>query len=668
MASRRELETIIRLAGNLDPSLRRALLDAQRRMGDVGNTSSKMSNLISKSFKLATTAAVTGAAAIGAGLLYIAKQGLDLASDLTEVQNVVDVTFGESSTQIDAWAKSALSAYGLSELSAKQYSSTLGALMKSSGVSSKSLVTMSENLTALSGDFASFYNLDPAAAFEKIKSGISGETEPLKALGINMSVANLEAFALSKGIKAAFSDMSQADQVMLRYNYLLERSADAQGDFTRTQDNLANQQRLAKESFKQLSGTIMSAAIPAMTTIYKKANELISTFMNSPDKIQKLQNAISNVADKTVELIPIMIGYVKDFGDIIGVVYNKAVEIYQYISSNWSTLAPIIYGIVGAMAAWKLAMGTITAYNAVVKTGTLLINGLKVAYDLLRPSKIKDAAITLYLKGLYAKDTIVRAANTAATWAMVAAGTTWNIIAGIGAAVTTAFGAAIAFLTSPIGLVILAVAAIGAALYLLWKNWDQVWAWIVDMWQNYIQPVFQSIGEWFTAQWTSMVDGLKTAWSGVSSWFSGLWDGIKGTFNGFLNGAIDGINKLIGGINKIHFKLPKWAGGEEFGINIPTIPTFAKGGFTNQPSIFGEAGPEAAIPLKRTPRSLSLLNKTAAALGVSGGSGGSPQFIFSPVISGGDTAGVMTTLKSAADDFFEQADRWWESKRRESFG
>jgi len=126
---------------------------------------------------------------------------------------------------------------------------------------------------------------------------------------------------------------------------------------------------------------------------------------------------------------------------------------------------------------------------------------------------------------------------------------------------------------------------------------------------------------------------------------------------------------MISGLNNVHFKLPDFLGGGEFGINIPTIPTFAKGGFANQPSIFGEAGPEAAIPLKRTPRSLSLLNKTAQILGVDGGSGGGkPTFVFAPVLHGGDAASVMSELEGAADDFFDRADRWWESKRRESFG
>ena len=88
-------------------------------------------------------------------------------------------------------------------------------------MSGEQVTEMSTDLAGLAADMASFYNLDFDTAFQKIRSGISGETEPLKQLGINMSVANLEAFALSKGITKAFNDMSQGEQTILRYQYLM---------------------------------------------------------------------------------------------------------------------------------------------------------------------------------------------------------------------------------------------------------------------------------------------------------------------------------------------------------------------------------------------------------------------------------------------------------------
>ena len=115
----------------------------------------------------------------GKAMMDFGMKCVDAASDLEEVQNVVDVTFGQSANEINNWAKNAISQFGLTETKAKQFASTLGAMMKSAGVASGDIVDMSENLAGLAADMASFYNLDFDTAFQKIRSGISGETEPL---------------------------------------------------------------------------------------------------------------------------------------------------------------------------------------------------------------------------------------------------------------------------------------------------------------------------------------------------------------------------------------------------------------------------------------------------------------------------------------------------------
>ena len=191
------------------------------------------------------------------------------------MQNVVDVTFGQGASKINAWAKTTASAFGISELSAKQYSGTMGAMLKSMGLTTDASLNMSQKITELAGDLASFYNLDVDDAFTKIRSGISGETEPLKQLGINMSVANLEAYAMSKGITTAYQKMSQADQALLRYNYLLSVTADAQGDFSRTSDSWANQVRILSLNFDSLKANIGQLLITALTPLLKQLNTLI---------------------------------------------------------------------------------------------------------------------------------------------------------------------------------------------------------------------------------------------------------------------------------------------------------------------------------------------------------------------------------------------------------
>ncbi|MEG0509335.1 MAG: DNA-binding protein, partial [Eubacterium sp.] len=141
-----------------------------------------------------------GVAAGGAAMAGAAVKAVKLASDLTEVQNVVDTTFGKDADKINQWAKDAATSFGMAELDAKKFNGTIGAMLKSMGMTGDEVTSMSTDMVGLAGDMASFYNLSHEEAFEKIRAGISGETEPLKQLGINMSVANLEAYALSKGI------------------------------------------------------------------------------------------------------------------------------------------------------------------------------------------------------------------------------------------------------------------------------------------------------------------------------------------------------------------------------------------------------------------------------------------------------------------------------------
>ena len=122
-------------------------------------------------------AAMAGIGVLVAGFTLAAKKGIELASDLTEVQNVVDTTFQNSASVINEWSKKSLNAYGLSSLQSKKYTGTIGAMIKSMGVSDSKMVGMSTTLAGLTGDFASFYNLEHESAFQKIRAGISGETE-----------------------------------------------------------------------------------------------------------------------------------------------------------------------------------------------------------------------------------------------------------------------------------------------------------------------------------------------------------------------------------------------------------------------------------------------------------------------------------------------------------
>ena len=173
------------MAGKADGSV---LIDTRI---DTKGMSNGISTMESRFSRLASAAKKVGAAIAAAfaikQIVAFSKECINLGSDIEEVQNVVDVTFGKMSGVIDNWAKNAATQFGMSELSAKQYTSTMGAMVKSMGFTEEAATEMSIKMAELTGDMASFYNLDTDTAFQKIRSGISGETEPLKQLGINLS-------------------------------------------------------------------------------------------------------------------------------------------------------------------------------------------------------------------------------------------------------------------------------------------------------------------------------------------------------------------------------------------------------------------------------------------------------------------------------------------------
>lgn len=155
---------------------RQELARMSQQLDEFDNQAHKTDNTLN------TLLRTLGLVTIARKAFDVLKAGVDYASDLAEVQNVVDVTFGNAASTVNSWSKTTLNAYGMNEVSAKRYVGTMGAMLKSSGLAGDAIVGMSQDMVGLAGDMASFYNLDLETAFQKIRSGISGETEPLKQL------------------------------------------------------------------------------------------------------------------------------------------------------------------------------------------------------------------------------------------------------------------------------------------------------------------------------------------------------------------------------------------------------------------------------------------------------------------------------------------------------
>lgn len=214
---------------------------------------------------------------------------VDLASQLTEVQNVVDTTFGDMASKVDDFTKTSIQDFGMSELTVKQISSRFQALGTSVGITSQqvangtavtnkalmsqnntlykttdSMADMSLNLTRLAGDMASFYDVDQADVAKSLQSIFSGTIAPLRRYGLDLTQATLSEWAMKNGLDANIKSMTQAEKVLLRYNYVMANTQAAQGDFAKTANTWANSVRVLKQEFQAWGSIIGSVVINAL--------------------------------------------------------------------------------------------------------------------------------------------------------------------------------------------------------------------------------------------------------------------------------------------------------------------------------------------------------------------------------------------------------------------
>ena len=244
-------------------------LDLVVNEGSFRTQMSGMQNLAKKA-----GAALAGAFAVKK-LVDFGKSCLDLGSDLSEVQNVVDVTFPNMSAQVDKFAQSALKASGLSETMAKKYTGTFGAMAKAFGFNEQQAYDMGTALTSLTADVASFYNLSQDEAYTKLKSVFTGETESLKDLGVVMTQTALDSYALANGYGKTTAQMTEAEKVSLRYAFVQQQLSAASGDFARTSGSWANQVRVLKLQIDSLKASIGQGLINLFTPIIQTVNNLL---------------------------------------------------------------------------------------------------------------------------------------------------------------------------------------------------------------------------------------------------------------------------------------------------------------------------------------------------------------------------------------------------------
>ena len=254
-------------------SLNRSLSIASQRLDKFGKKASQIGKDLS--LRLSLPIALAGGAAI------------KMAASMEESLNKVRVSFGESSTEVEAFAKTALKSFGIAESSALDMTALFGDMATGMGVSRSEAAKLSTDLVGLAGDLASFKDINISEVTTALSGVFTGETESLKRLGIVMTEVNLEQFRLNEGINKSVREMTQQEKIMLRLRYIFSVTKNAQGDFARTSESASNQMRTFQQSLKELAAELGNILLPAFTDAITKLNELLEDFRNLDKETQK---------------------------------------------------------------------------------------------------------------------------------------------------------------------------------------------------------------------------------------------------------------------------------------------------------------------------------------------------------------------------------------------
>ena len=305
------------------------MTNALAKLARTGSSGGKAANSLAKNLNTYTSA--TGKATKGTfnlasalGKMYATYwmlfrafgklgEAINISSDLTEVQNVVDVTFGKYKTLVEEMSNTSITNFGMSELTVKQISSRFQAMGVAMGFTQGKMADMSVELTKLAADMASFYNVEQADVAEDLSAIFTGMTRPLRAYGLDLTQATLQEWAHRNGMSANIKTMSQAEKTMLRYQYVLANTGAAQGDFARTSNTWANQVRILKQNFEQLAIIIGGTMINALKPLVSAMNKAMSTIISFA---QTVANALGQIFGWKYEINSG--GVANDFEDAAG--------------------------------------------------------------------------------------------------------------------------------------------------------------------------------------------------------------------------------------------------------------------------------------------------------------------------------------------------------------
>lgn len=347
---------------------------------DLRGFSTEMQNSIRRVGQLGKELQKTGKSLslyVSAPLLAAGVAAVKFASDYQESVNKVDVAFGPAANSIKEFAKTSLESFGIAEGTALDMAATYGDMATGMGLPQKAAANMSKSLVGLAGDLASFKNISIDVANTAVTGIFTGETESIKKLGIVMTEANVSAYALAQGVTKQYKDMTQAEKVALRYNYVLSVTKNAQGDFVRTGGGAANQMRIFQESLKQVAAQLGAVILPAFTKLISYVNGVIKSFSGLSNETKTTIVVIAGIATAIGPLlsgIGSLLTFVPNLISKINTLKDTFGGLNAIITANpYTALAVAVTTLVGGFYLWyantKKVITAQETLNAAVKEG-----------------------------------------------------------------------------------------------------------------------------------------------------------------------------------------------------------------------------------------------------------------------------------------------------------
>lgn len=433
--------------------------------------------------------AITGVIALIATSVVTQTLGkwVDKASDLQETLGKTNETFKTDSQSVIEWSKTSIKSMGLAQQTALDTAALYGDMGAGMGMTTKRASEMAMSLTQLSADIASFKNTDQALSANALKGIFTGETEALKNLGVVMTETNLQEFAKKKGVGGKLKDMSQAQKIELRYQYVMEATKNSQGDFLRTGGNYANQARMFEENKKEMETRLGNIMLPKYNAVMKSLNATITKYSPTIEKgfgalfknfeeglricspllvkFQELFKTFNSIlmpiaqtsmpmfktvlATVIVPALGLVIDSINNLFKAIKFVFDMGSAFYNFVKNNWLPLLLMLpIAIVGVASACKLVQTALDIWR--LKMALLRMEGGLMS--VLMNTKLVQSI------GMF----------TSAIWKSV----------------TALAAQTMAFLMSPVGLITLGIMALIGVVILLWKNWDKVTATVVSWWNS----------------------------------------------------------------------------------------------------------------------------------------------------------------------------------------